>query len=498
MANFLAVDLGTSAVKALVIDEQGRQVGAGSADCPIHQPEPSRQEQDPEEVFAAMRAAIAQAIAGLTPSAISAVGFSAAMHGFMPIGPDDQPLSRLWTWADGRAQAQALALPDRPGILGRTGCPATALYYPARIGWLKTNSPDLYRRAVRFASIRDLIVRRLTGRWVMDRSHASSNGLLDTRSLTWDHPLLDLLALDPAKMPDLIEPDEVAGTLLPGPAADLGLPPGIPIVPGAGDGGLANLGSGAVDPGQAAATIGTSGAARKVSSAPWTGDGRTWCYYLAERRWYLGGAINSGGIVLRWLRDGFLKGVSEKALREGRDPYDDITALAATVPPGAEGLVFLPYLFGERTPYWNPKARGMMFGLGPHHGPAHLARAALEAVCLCLAHVFESLAGSPGEVMEVRASGGFARSALWLQILADCLRRPVALPQSREGSALGAAVLTMKAAGAIKTIAAGREFAPVEKIFEPDPAAAAFYQGRFELFKDLYKRVEADFGRENG
>jgi len=166
------------------------------------------------------------------------------------------------------------------------------------------------------------------------------------------------------------------------------------------------------------------------------------------------------------------------------------------VPPGADGLVFLPYLLGERTPYWNPKARGMMFGLGPHHGPAHLARATLESVCLCLRHVFEALADSPGEVTEVRASGGFTRSALWLQILADCTGRQVALPRSHEGSAMGAAILALKATGAVESIAAAKALTPVERVFTPDPKTAAFYQDRFELFKDLYRRVEGDFGRE--
>lgn len=495
---FLGIDLGTSAVKVLVVDEAGREVSAGRAECKVYQPRPSWQEQDLEEVGTAMTAAVRQAVAKADAKAIRAISFSASMHGLMAVDRDGRPLTRLLTWADGRSQEQARSLAQAQGaaIYQRTGCPATALYYPAKILWLKLHKPELFQGADKFLSIKDAVVQRLTGRWVMDRSHASSNGLLDLRRLEWDAPVLAAVGIGPEKLPELTDSDAVAGELSRTAAAGLGIPAGIPVVPGAGDGGLANLGSGAIDPGQAAVTIGTSGAMRKVLSEPWLDpERRTWCYYLADGRWYAGGAVNSGGIVLRWLRDGWLSDERDRARAEGAEPYERIIALAKPAGPGAGGLLFLPYLFGERTPHWNPLLRGVLFGLAPHHGKAHLARAALEGICMCLAQVHELLQASPGGVSEVRASGGFARSAAWVQLLADMLGAPVTLPRVRESSALGAAILGMKATGAIKDWGEAKGLIPVERTFEPDRAMKDFYQERFQVFKKLYDRLADEFER---
>jgi len=495
---FLGIDLGTSAVKAVAADERAREMATGSAGCRVHQPGPDRQEQDPEEVWECMAAAVREALAGIETSRLRAVSFSAAMHGMMAVDKDGRPLTRMFTWADGRAAAQAKELARRDGadIFQRTGCPATALYYPAKISWLKENAPEVFQSAAKFVSIKDAVIHRLTGQWVSDRSHASSNGLLDARRLEWDAPTLDAIGIGAERLPRLCDPDRAAGGLLPGPAAALGLPAGIPVVPGAGDGGLANLGSGAILPGQAAATIGTSGAMRKVLASPWLDPAaKVWLYYLADQFWYAGGAINSGGIILRWLRDQVLSDLRDRAMAQGAEPYERIIALAETAGPGAQGLIFLPYLHGERTPYWDPKARGVFFGLGPHHGQAHLARAVLEGICMSMALLHELLAGSPGGVSEVRASGGFTRSAAWVQLLADMLGTAVSLTRARENSALGAAILGMKAAGAVKDLSAAAKMIEVERVFEPDLEKTAFYRERFEMFKQLYRHLEQDFER---
>ncbi len=492
---FLGIDLGTSAVKAVAVDERGRQIAGGGAECPVHQPGPDRQEQDLDEVWAAMAAALRQALAGIAPGQLSAVSFSSAMHGMMAVEESGRPLTRMFTWADARAADEAERLARRdPAVFQRTGCPATALYYPAKISWLRDNAPDVFQRAAKFVSIKDAVIRRLTGQWITDRSHASSNGLLDVRRLEWDAPILDAIGITPERLPGLCDPDRAAGELLPGPAAELGLPAAIPVVPGAGDGGLANLGCGAVMPGAAAATIGTSGAMRKVLAEPWLDpDARLWLYYLADHRWYAGGAINSGGIILRWLRDHILPEVRDRALANGEEPYEHIIALAESAGPGAAGLIFLPYLFGERTPYWNPRARGVFFGLAPHHGQAHLARAVLEGISMSMAHLHEFLAASPGGVTQVRATGGFARSAPWVQLLADVLGTAVGLPRARENSAIGAAILGMKAMGAIRDLGQAADMIELERTFEPDLKKTAFYRERFEMFKELYEHLKADF-----
>jgi gluconokinase len=169
--------------------------------------------------------------------------------------------------------------------------------------------------------------------------------------------------------------------------------------------------------------------------------------------------------------------------------------MAQSAGPGAEGLLFLPYLFGERTPYWNPNAKGMIFGLAPHHTKAHIARASIEGVTMCMAHIFELLRGSPGGIKEIRASGGFARSDVWVQIFADIVGHPVMLPATRENSAMGAAILAMKATGRIKSLAEADQLIKVRKVFKPDPGKTRFYKARYQMFKDLYDHLESDFAQ---
>jgi gluconokinase len=486
---FMGIDIGTSAVKVLVVDEEGKQISQKSAKCQIHQPKPDYQEQDLEEVWISVIRAVRNSVEKIDSGKIKAISFSSAMHGMIVIGKNGRPLTRQMTWADGRSRKQAKNLSsehDGNDIFNRTGCPATALYHPARIMWLKENEPEIFKKAFTFASIKDAIVQRLTGRWVTDKSHASSNGLLDIKSLEWDQKILEILELDKKSFPELVPPEETVGKLLVKPAEELGLHPGIMIVPGAGDGGLANLGSGAVDPGQAVITIGTSGAMRKISSKPLLDPKRKiWCYYLADKRWYIGGAINSGGIIMRWLRDNLMS--------DDLDSYEKIMALAQKAKPGADGLMFLPYLYGERTPYWNPAARGVMFGLAPHHGKPHIARSAIEGICMCMAHLQELIEDSSGDIYEIRATGGFTHSEIWLQMMADILGHEISLPSVKESSAMGAAILGMKAYGAIDDLSAVKKMTPVDRVFEPDPDLENFYHDRFMLFKNLYKHLESDF-----
>ena len=494
---FLAVDFGTSACKALLVDGHGKEMGFASADCKVIQPGPEMQEQDFEQVEQSMVVAVRKALSGLDKNRVCALSFSSAMHGFMAVDAQGKPLLKMMTWADGRAKNQAKEIAEKIGaaeISRKTGCTATALYYPARIKWLRENRPEIFRKAKKFVSIKDAVVHRLTGKWVTDKSHASSNGLLDIHRLGWEEDLLEAIGISPDQLPQLVDSDAVAGELSSLMAKKLGLPSGIPVIAGAGDGGLANLGSGATRPWQAAATIGTTGAVRKIFDRPWTnGKAGLWCYYLASDLWYAGGAINSGGIVLRWLRDGLFSDLRDRALAKGAEPYTRIIQLADTVAPGADGLIFLPYVFGERTPYWNPLAKGVFFGLAPQHNKAHVARAVLEGITMCMAHIFELLENSPAGVKEVRASGGFARSDQWVQLLADMIGKPVKLPKVKENSALGAAILAMKATGAIKSLPESSGLVKVSKTFEPDLRKTRFYQERLEMFKRLYKDLEKDF-----
>jgi gluconokinase len=315
---------------------------------------------------------------------------------------------------------------------------------------------------------------------VTDHSLASGTGLMDIHTLAWDPEALRLAGISAEQLPELVPTTTVLSGLSTSVARGLALPEGTPVVVGAGDGPLANLGLGAVDPGVAACSIGTSGALRVTVERPSVDPlGGVFCYALTEHRWVVGGAINNGGIVLDW---------AGRALAPdlGDHPAAALLDLAGQVPPGAGGLIMLPYLLGERAPHWSALPRGAYIGLTREHRREHLVRAAVEGVCLQLALVLQSMRAAGNEVREVRATGGFARSPLWRQILADTLGLDVQFPAGHEGSSFGAALLGMQALGLVDSIDVAADLVRIEDTVRPDAAAAAVYAALKPVFADLY------------
>jgi gluconokinase len=273
-------------------------------------------------------------------------------------------------------------------------------------------------------------------------------------------------------------------------AGRVGLPEGTPVVAGGGDGPLANLGVGAVRPGVAACSIGTSGALRLMVERPAVDPRRrVFCYALVPERWVVGGAINNGGVVLQWAGEALAPD-----LGTGADAAKALVKLAAEAPPGSAGLLMLPYLLSERAPHWSPLPRGAYVGLTRHHRREHLVRAALEGVCHQLALVLASMREAGNEVREIRATGGFARSALWRQILADALGVPIGFPAGHEGSAFGAALLGMQALGLVASIDVAADLVRIDDVVEPDADAAAVYAEALPTFAQLYDALEPAFG----
>jgi len=308
---------------------------------------------------------------------------------------------------------------------------------------------------------------------------ASGTGLLNLAKLDWDAPALELAGLEPAKLAALVPTTHVVRGLRPRAARELGLTATTPVVVGASDGPLANLGVGAVRPGVAACSIGTSGALRVMVDRPAVDPlGRVFCYALTEDRWTVGGAINNGGIVLQWIGD-VLDEQSEVALLD----------MAARVPAGSGGLVMLPYLLSERAPHWSSLPRGAYVGLTRGHRREHLIRAAIEGVCLQLAVVLHSMRAAGSEIHEVRATGGFARSELWRQVLTDALGVEVRFTRAREGSSFGAALLGMQALRMIETIDLAAQLVQIAETRRPQAAAAAAYQSLLPVFAGLYEAL---------
>jgi gluconokinase len=441
----LAVDLGTTSTKAVVFAVDGTVLGEGNAGYPLAEPEPGAAVQDPEVVWEAVGDAVSAAVGASGHEGLDAVSFSGAMHGLLGVDDRGDPVGPLLTWADSRAAGVAAAwrsgAVDTLALHQRTGTPVHAMSPLVKLAWLRRERPSLHAAASRWGGVKEFVLGRALGhgngdRRITDASCASGTGLRDLRTRTWDDEALDLAGLTPDALDELVGTAEVVGALTDRVADDWGVTRGLPVVAGAGDGPLANLGLGAVRPGVLACSIGTSGALRRTVDRPGIDPrGRLFCYELTEDRWVIGGATTNGGVVLDWAAE-TLGADRETLLRE-----------AAAVGPGADGLLAIPQLLAERAPRWDGGLGGVFLNLQRTHGRGHLTRALLEGVCLQLRLVLESMREAGTAVDEVRATGGFAHSAFWRGLLADVLGVPVGYPEDHQGSAWGAALLGMAAVG---------------------------------------------------
>ncbi|MES0857748.1 gluconokinase [Geobacillus sp. G4] len=495
----IGVDIGTTSTKAVVFGEQGRVLASHAIDYPIIQPHPGFAEQDPEELFAAVIQVVGAVIVryGIHPKQVKAMGLSAAMHSIMALDGSGRPLTRLMIWADNRSVAQAeRLLKEQNGldIYRRTGTPIHPMSPLPKLLWLKEKQPDVFRQARWFVSVKDYVLYRLYGDYIADHSLASATGLFRLDTLDWDEGVLSFLGISREQLPRLVPAIHILQGMKKEWADKMGVSADVPVVIGASDGVLANVGVGAVLPGEAAITIGTSGAVRTIATKPTTDEkGRTFCYALTPGYWVVGGPTNNGGILLRWLRDEFGAQEREVAKKLGMDPYDLLTKYAERVPPGSEGLVFLPFLSGERAPYWNANARGTFFGLGLHHRREHLIRAVMEGVCFSILSVALAIRDATGPMSEIRVSGGFAKSPFWRQMLADMLGKPLIVPQTHEASALGAAAVALHALGELPSLEMVKPWIGTMARHEPNEAHTLIYAELFDLYARLYERLKEEF-----
>jgi gluconokinase len=486
MDALVGVDIGTTSVKAVAFDATGAEHGAAERRTELHEPAAGAAEQDPADVLDAMVEAIRDATEAATAAGARVAGLSlgTALHSLVALDERDLPLTPLITWADVRAAEQADRLrAEHPELHDRTGTPVHPMSPLCKLVWFRERDPETFGAARRWAGLKELALARLTGELALDHSCASGTGLLSLERMDWDPDALALAGVNRGRLAPLVEPGRVfelrgdTGT---------GLAAGTPLVAGAADGPLANLGLGAVRPGVAACSIGTSGALRVVVERPTIDPARrVFCYALTPGRWVVGGAINNGGIVLRWAGDALAPDL-------GKGAEEELLALAAEVPAGSDGLLMLPYLLGERAPHWTGRERGAYVGLTVGHGRGHLLRAAIEGVSLQMALVLASVRDAGNEVREVRANGGFARSGLWKRVLASALGTPIALPAAHEGSAFGAALLGMEALGMVDSIEAAAGIVELDEIVEPDPEWAAVYADLLPRFADLGETLTRD------
>ena len=485
----IGVDIGTTSTKSVAYTVAGQAVAEHSIGYALDEPQPGYAEQDPRAILDAVRETVSS-VAAQCAGRVRGLSFSSAMHSLIGLDANGAPLTPSITWADARASGQAERLRTSPiglPLHRRTGTPVHPMSPLTKLIWFHEQEPDLCVSVAHWVGIKEYVTSQLVGGLIMDHSMASGTGLMNIHTLRWDDEALRLAGVTEAQLPELVSTVHVLPRLSADTAAELGVAADTPLVIGAGDGPLANLGSGAVRPGVASCTIGTSGALRvMVEQAGVDSLGGVFCYALTESRWAVGGAVNNGGLVLAWAGDALAPDL-------GPDAYDHLLDLAASVPAGSGGLLMLPYLQGERAPHWSTLPLGVYVGLTREHRRAHLVRAALEGVCQQLATVLDSMRAAGNEVREIRATGGFARSPLWRQMLADVLGMDVGFPVGHEGSSFGAALLGMQGLGLIESIDVAADLIRIEQTVHPDPVAAAVYAELRPVFVDLYNALVPTF-----
>ena len=473
----LGIDVGTTAAKVSAFG-LGDVVGwqrTSSREYPLQQPQPGWEVQDPDVIMDAVLTSLAECVAGCGEAKVVAIGLSTAMHGLLGLGADGRPLTPLVTWADSRAAGIADELRHQglaSALASRSGTPLHSMSPLTKLMWFSRHEPELSARVRHWVGLKDILIATLTGTLATERSCASGSGLLDLATGDWSPAAADLAGISIDQLPPVL-PTTASLPLSAAVAARVGLPSRTPVIVGAGDGPLGNLGVGALDPGVAGLSLGTSGALRMVTDRPLTHNpGSMFCYALTDNAWVLGGAVSNGGVVARWAADVFCGGASD----------EELMALAASAPAGSDGLIMIPYLMGERAPLWDPTIPGAFLGVRRAHTPAHFARAAIEGVGMTLATVLDGL-DAVHPVHEVRATGGVFRAPLWREIIAACLDRPLVVAGGAEGSGLGASALALLAVGRAPSLLGalhllGADPAQVEPESAPASEVAVYREAR--------------------
>ncbi len=486
MEYVLGVDIGTGSVKAVAVNLQCRSFADNQVYYSYSSPKPGYHEQDPELIWQAFRNCLKGAIEkiGNPPLAIS---LSSAMHSLIPVDKTCTPLAPMITWADSRSSGVAKRLrytTTGMAIYNATGTPLHAMSPLCKIIWIKENDSELFNSTFKFISIKEYIWHKLFNEFELDHSGASCTGLFDIGQLTWYHDALLLAGITPGSLSKVVPTDHVKNYT--GTELDF-LSPNTPFIIGASDGCLANLGSMADRPGIAAITIGTSGAVRVTSSKPLPNEqAMTFSYILDKQTFICGGPINNGGIALQW----WLKNISTNPTDLD---YDHLFQQIATIPAGSDGLLFLPYLTGERAPIWNSEACGNFFGIKLQHTQAHFSRAVLEGICYALKDVLDAVQQNSEPITQINVSGGIVKSDLWVQTLADITGKKLVIVQSDDASAIGAAFM------ALKSIAAIQEY-PIKnsaelRTFKPDAANTAIHIKNFSIYRQLYSDLKGTMHR---
>jgi xylulokinase len=506
MAALLGIDIGTTGTKTLLIDGEGRALASATAEYPLSTPRPGWAEQEPEDWWRATVATVREVLAksGLSGRDIGGIGLSGQMHGSVFLDSNHRVLRPALLWCDQRTAAQCAWITEQVGaerVVELTANPVLTGFTAPKVIWVRQNEPETYRRIAKVLLPKDYVRFRLSDEFHTEVSDASGTSFFNVRERRWAHELLDKIEVPREWMPEVHESPVASSRVSAAAAGATGLAAGTPIVGGGGDQAAGAVGNGIVEPGIVSSTVGTSGVVFAFAEKPTVDPGlrvHTFCHAVPGT-WHVMGVMLSAGGSLRWYRDALAHPETAYARILGVDPYETIAQAAAAAEPGCEGLLFLPYLTGERTPYPDPNARGVFFGLTLRHDKRHMARAVLEGVAYGLRDSFEILDAMGVAITQVRASGGGARSPLWRQIQADIIGRVHVTINVDEGPAFGVALLAGVGTGVWKDVAeACRATIRVVDRSAPDAANRKVYDALYPVYRSLYAALKQPFAEVAG
>jgi xylulokinase len=507
MADYLiGIDVGTTGTKAVLVQPSGRVVARATHEYPLHTPRPGWAEQDPADWWRATVAAIRDVLqaSGARPEDVRGLGLSGQQHGSVFLGKDGEVLREALLWCDQRTAAQCDWIHDTVGsdrVVAETLNPVLTGFQAPKIVWLRDNEPEVYERLRMILLPKDYVRYRLTGEFATEVSDAAGTSLLNVGKRQWSEVMLKGLGLTADMLPRVYESPEASAAICETAARETGLRAGLPVAGGGGDNACSAVGNGVIEEGIVQVSVGTSGTVFAPMLEPKMDPKlrvHTFCHAVPGQ-WHAMGVMLMAGGSLRWFRDELCGEEKAEAERRGVDPYEIITEMASRAPMGSEGLIFLPYLTGERTPHADPNARGVFMGIGLRHTKAYMARAIMEGVCYGLRDSLEILREMKLPVDEARNTGGGSRSEFWRQMQSDVFRTPLVAMEIDEGAAFGAALLGGVAGGVWPDVpaacaAAVRTKEPVK----PNRQASVVYNRYYPTYRGLYRSLKRHFSRVAG
>ena len=486
----VGIDLGTSAVKVLAVTAAGKELASGSEFYGLETPHPDFVEQDADLVYRATMHVLARVLSDvrMRGNEVAAIGFSSAMHGVLAVDDGGEPVSRVITWMDRRAHAIAdewRADGTAQRLYASTGAPMHPMLPLAKLAWCSRNGSAVFKRARRFVGLKELVVYRWTGEWLVDWGIASATGMFDLRARDWHAPALELAGIDRDRLSTPSAPSTALRNFRPAVARELGFVENDrpAVVLASSDGALANIGVGATGAGEVAVTLGTSGAVRVLGGEPLLdARARTFCYCADDTQYVIGGPTSGAGASLDWIFALLL----DETPKDGR--FERAAELASGVSPGADGCVVLPFFGGERAPYWDSSLRGTIDGLDLAHDRRTVLRASFEGVVFGVRAVYDVVRELAGDARRLLLTGGLTKAPLVRGLLADVFGVPAVQPREQEASAFAAALVAARAVGLIDDVARVARERGYDAPTEPDPARGALYETAFARYRDAVER----------